>query len=488
MANPITNIYTANEKTNGQVLSAEDWNGLASAVETAHSTINSIISEGVSSNTPASNNVTITDVTEQGGDTTANVAVVSGIQDLGSPNVIQLTKKKKGVNTTIVSGNNVNIEPRESVGETKGGNISFKPGDDIEFCSHHRLAANQDEVSMKIIDGDDNPVKLQLNAAEMTLTTKDKTGSDANVFDINVNSGKNTKGYLKVRAQAIDLRCEENGGIALQPKGSDGDGHENKIKFEHDGGDGVEFGTFNSEKTSIYTDEYRFKDDGQVYAVTRGAVATQSYKEDGVTPKKVDYPTQSDDFKDIITSSTPHASWNSIVNAGKNAYKLSYFAVATGVYVVPLTAMPPASEPSDSMTFFGTFTPFQHQGFYEEDGIINKTVNVGDIYTDNTLASKIAALPYASSTGNERVHYLKSPSFWEDFFGYVAPVTLLPNPGQDPLYDAVQFYAQNQYLVFKVSDQYYCLVPSSEVVDMMVNVPKHGWLSLGDLKTMLSNA
>jgi hypothetical protein len=34
-------------------------------------------------------------------------------------------------------------------------------------------------------------------------------------MNITVNSAKNTRGYLKVRAQAIDLRCEDHGGIAL---------------------------------------------------------------------------------------------------------------------------------------------------------------------------------------------------------------------------------------------------------------------------------
>jgi hypothetical protein len=36
----------------------------------------------------------------------------------------------------------------------------------------------------------------------------------------------------------------------------------NKIKFEHGGGDGLEFGTFNTEKTSIFTNEYRFNKNG----------------------------------------------------------------------------------------------------------------------------------------------------------------------------------------------------------------------------------
>jgi len=199
------NLNHITNKTNGDQLTAVEWNSLAADVNEL----------GAGGGASASSVVSATDVTESGGDPTVNVAVASGVNAVGSPVVMQLTKKKKGVNTTLTSENNINIEPRESVESTKGGNISFKPGDDIEFCSHHRLSGNQDEVSVKIIDGDDNPVKLQVNAASMTLTTKDKTGDDSNVFDVNVNSGKNTKGYLKIRAQAIDLRCEDHGGIAL---------------------------------------------------------------------------------------------------------------------------------------------------------------------------------------------------------------------------------------------------------------------------------
>ena len=299
------NLNHATNKVTGNTLSAQEWNALAADV-------NELGAGGVSSGDASV--VTITDDTVT--DPSAGVSIATGVDQVGTAKVIELTKKKKGVNTTIVSGNNINLEPRESVDDTKGGNISFKPGDDIEFCSHHRLADNQDEVSIKVIDGDDIPVKLQLNAAEMTVTTKGKTGDDAAVFDVNVNSNKNTKGYLKVRAKAIDLRCEDNGGIALQPKGNDGSGHENKIKFEHDGGDGKEFGTFNTEKTSIFTDEYRFNESGKVYAVTRGALET-TYKVDndptsGV--KKIDYPTQADDFKDILDNSKS-CTWNDIIVA-----------------------------------------------------------------------------------------------------------------------------------------------------------------------------
>lgn len=202
--------------------------------------------------------------------------------------------------------------------------IQLKPGDDIMLYGDHRGEGKTDEVSIKVMDGtgnDDVPAKLQINMSEITLTTKDKTGDDANVLDINVNRAKNTKGYLKVRAQAIDLRCEENGGIALQPKGTDGQGHMNKIKFEHDGGDGKEFGTFNTEKTSIFTDEYRFNENGTVYAVTRGDLET-TYKTPGDPNsgiKKIDYPTQEDDFKDILDVKKS-CKWKDIVNV-TNTFK-----------------------------------------------------------------------------------------------------------------------------------------------------------------------
>ena len=288
------------EKQAGDSLSHVEWNALAADVNE--------LGAGGAGN--GGGNVTIADDTVT--DPSAGVSIVTGVNQVGTAKVFELTKKKKGVNTTIVSNNNINIEPRESVDTTKGGNISFKPGDDIEFCSHHRLAENQDEVSIKVIDGDDIPVKLQLNAAEMTLTTKDKTGTDANVFDINVNSGKNTKGYLKVRAQAIDLRCEDHGGIALQPKGNDGQGHMNKIKFEHGGGDGLEFGTFNTEHTSLFTGDYRFNKAGVIRLATRTTVASdKADANDSTTTYK--YVKAADDFYDNIDANDPTCTWEDIV-------------------------------------------------------------------------------------------------------------------------------------------------------------------------------
>lgn len=224
---------------------------------------------------------------------------------------LQTTAEDQYVDGSKTKGGKINIEPISD--------LQIKPGDDISLCSHHR--EDPTEVSMKVLDGNDNPVKLQLNAANIVLTTKDKNktktkdenGDDTStalyddpaVMNITVNSAKNTRGYLKVRAQAIDLRCEDNGGIAIQPKGDDGDGHENKIKFEHGGGDGLEFGTFNTEKSSLYTKEYRFNKDGKILLATRTPVARVT---DGTDPKydssdattHYTYTKQTDDFYDVI--------------------------------------------------------------------------------------------------------------------------------------------------------------------------------------------
>ena len=218
-------------------------------------------------------------------------------QVIDSSGVISVSAKG---NVTLGSNKNVNIEPKwdeNTTGYTGNyGDVAIKSGDDIQFCSHHREPKKRDKIVVKNIDGSDNPVKMQLVAGEIELAVgtksnpktatrkKDKTtGADlsnaalfkadeAKVLDVKVLTGnvleegtaneRDERGYLKVRAQAIDLRCEKHGGIAIQPKGYDSDGHMNKIKFEHGGGDGLEFGTFNTEKTSIFTNEYRFKKDG----------------------------------------------------------------------------------------------------------------------------------------------------------------------------------------------------------------------------------
>lgn len=379
------NLNHATNKETGSELSAAEWNALASDV-------NELGAGGGGASNVTISNDTVTDPS-------AGVSIATGVSQVGTAKVIELTKKKNGVNTTIVSGNNINLEPRESVDSTKGGNISFKPGDDIEFCSHHRLTDNQDEVSVKVIDGDDNPVKLQVNAASMTLTTKDKTGNDANVFDINVNSGKNTKGYLKVRAQAIDLRCEDHGGIALQPKGTDNQSHMNKIKFEHGGGDGLEFGTFNAEKTSIFTDEYRFNREGVWKMATRTKQVSDKYDNvDETTHYK--YVKTADDFYDNIDVTDEQCTTKDIIktsyamNGGKNRHVKITNSGNLEIATNPIYTVVIEETPADVSNVINIDTIQKTSGEFE-------TVTDGDVFNDGDFNS----LPVASTVYTNGTQY-----------------------------------------------------------------------------------
>ena len=293
----------------------------------------------------------------------ANNGGGSGGEPIDTTGVITVSSKG---NTTLGSTKNVNIEPAWNTNAAQNyqgneGDIALKPGDDIQFASHHRAPNKRDKVVLKAIDGADNPVKFEINAGEVSLTTKGKnltkkkdktTGADTtdtmfktddakvldvkiltgNTLDANTDNERDERGYLKVRAQAIDLRCEKHGGIALQPKGYDPDGNMNKIKFEHGGGDGLEFGTFNTEKSSLYTDEYRFKKDGIWKMATRETEANTKPVYDDNTPvgkqstAALKYVKQSDDFYDIIDNNDETATTKSIIktahalNDGKNRH------------------------------------------------------------------------------------------------------------------------------------------------------------------------
>lgn len=268
-------------KNTGDVLQASEWNAVVSKTDEIVDAINN----STTNNSGSSNN-------NSGSTDTTGVVTVNA----------------KG-NTTISATKHINIEPAYVQGGGDGtyGDVQIKPGDDITLESHHRAQSKRDEITVKTSNGQDGsakaPVKLQVIAADMTLSSKGKVGNDSNVMNVNVTTGSG-KGYLKVRAQAIDLRCEEHGGIALQPKGTDSDGNMNKIKFEHGGGDGLEFGTFNAEKTSIFTDEYRFNKDGIWKMATRTKeVSDKVDTEDRTTAYK--YVKQDDDFYDIITPYDP---------------------------------------------------------------------------------------------------------------------------------------------------------------------------------------
>lgn len=383
----ISPVYAANnQKENGDVLNASEWNSISSAVNTAQTKINDLIDNGTiagsGSSSASTGNVTI------GG--TSNDSHIY-LNDKGN-----LCIETTAANVPSGKKGKINIESKDD--------IQVKPGDDFTITSSHRPAENMDEVSVKIHDGEDHPVKLQLNAADIVLTTKDKNltmEKDANgaetatamyddpaVMNVTVNSAKNTRGYLKVRAQAIDLRSESHGGIALQPKGEDGSGNENKIKFEHGGGDGLEFGTFNTEKTSIYTDEYRFNKNGIWKMASRNTVVSDKYDgEDETTHFK--YEKQADDFYDVIDSEHASASTQNIIESA-NVY--GSCATPNHQYTCYRTQSDPASTPVATIS-----------SVYAKENVIYNNMQMS--------ANAVASLLKRISGGTDFSSYTRTTSF-----------------------------------------------------------------------------
>ena len=207
-------------------------------------------------------------------DTISNYPLTLGAQT-GSVNI-----NTKG-NVTLESfSKHVNVEAKQS--------IQLKPTNKIIFDTGRREVATGDNEGIIEVQNDD---------------TKDWAS-------------------VKIKSRNLDLRCNDHGGIALQIAGEDKTNFENKVKFESDritpigatkeycgeGGKGLEFGTFNNEHTSLYTGDYRFKGDAMVYGVTR-------YAPEPTSSGKIDYPTQPDDFKDVIDINTPKATWIDIISA-----------------------------------------------------------------------------------------------------------------------------------------------------------------------------
>ena len=246
------------------------------------------------------------------------------------------------VNAAVAGGEKLNLVAAQAVQIKPGIDENGKP-EAVQFdCEQH--GADATEFTFKVCNGAQpkatRVVGLKVNAAELTLDNQkcNTTEFDADSIDIKIRNDKWNSGevvgttgpvYLKMKARAMDFRCYDHGGIALQVAGTDSNGKENKIKFESDrtseigatpayckeGGKGLEFGTFNNEHASLYTGDYRFKGDADVYGVTRNTpVATST--------GKVDYPTQADDFKDVINASTPHATWNEIIDAADKCKNL----------------------------------------------------------------------------------------------------------------------------------------------------------------------
>lgn len=271
---------------------------------------------------------------------------VIGLGDNGKGN-LELSSVAAGLKKlNLVSADAIQIKPGRDGVKTDVQPIQFDCELGTSACTEYGF-----KICNGILPKPSRVVNLNLNTASLTLDRHKSYDQQTKVkdeaFDIKVCYNKWNHGImdesinsgpigLQVKARAIDLRCHDHGGIALQIAGQDGSNHENKIKFESDrttnigedatyasvGGKGLEFGTFNNLHTSLYTGDYRFKDDAYVYGVTRGPLETNTLT------GKIDYPTQYDDFKDIINT-THKATWKEIIDVAR-AYKDGTLSAGSG--------------------------------------------------------------------------------------------------------------------------------------------------------------
>lgn len=244
------------------------------------------------------------------------------------------TSRNMEINSARVGAEKLNLVAAQAI-QMKPGVDERGKAEPIQLDNERYGAADNKELKVKVCNGslpnDSRVVRLKLNTADLIIDTQNANTDEFDPSEIEVKFRNNTKDnpiYAKMRARAFDFRCMNHGGIALQIAGTDNAGKENKIKFESDrttepgasasycgeGGKGVEFGTFNNLHTSLYTGDYRFKGDATVYGVTRNAPAQTS-------TGKIDYPTQGDDFKDIVDTANG-ATWNEIISGAKKCRDL----------------------------------------------------------------------------------------------------------------------------------------------------------------------
>lgn len=249
--------------------------------------------------------------------TVRQIQTGDGLYDIEAPQLVKENEYEvSGIHVKTSSGSAI-VKFNENAERTEGGRIEFNSKGNIAIESltkHVNIEAKKN---------------IQLKPTEEILVDtgrrEEDSGDNEAVFKIK-NDDTKEWGSLKFKSRNIDLRCHNHGGIALQICGVDDNNKENKVKFESDrkvsanttanpatdytgeGGTGVEFGTFNNEHSSLFTKDYRFNKDGMVYAVTRQTPVSV----DG----KFDYPTQSDDFKDVIDNNLG-VSWETIVKTAK---------------------------------------------------------------------------------------------------------------------------------------------------------------------------
>ena len=258
--------------------------------------------------------------------TVRQIQTSDGLYDIEAPKLVEENSfKVAGLDVNTSAGSAI-IGFNKNAAGTEGGQIEFNSKGNLaveSLTKHVNIEAKKGiqlkpttniifDSSRRILNSKGNEVHLQFVFDDYDESTSGQYPGDDEAY-----------AELKVEARNIDLRCFDHGGIALQPCGTDGEGNENKIKFEssrqdpigsknptyaNEGGKGLEFGTFNTEHTSLFTADYRFNKSGIVYAVTRETPQ--------LVDGKYDYPTQDDDFKDVVDSNVS-TSWEHIVKAAK---------------------------------------------------------------------------------------------------------------------------------------------------------------------------
>lgn len=365
----MTKKFTYTQKNTGDSLTATEWNNLAQDVDAAVDAINNggvgggtdmssylymndkgnLCLETTAENTPSGKNGKLNieakdDLQLKPGDDFNLCAHHRGAGNTDQVLIKVLTETNDETeipaNIKINSGGNISLTNKDNVGaimveinpnytKTKqdydmvsdfaegtfvNGGIYTNAQITSGFSGQTFTGANNSDVLADVLGagvGKNRKIRVSNGDATYSCYTFTKVTNADNITNINI-EGSSSYGYLKVRAQAIDLRCEDHGGIALQPKGNDGDGHENKIKFEHGGGDGLEFGTFNTEHTSLFTGDYRFNKNGVIRLATRTTqVSDKADANDATTAYK--YVKAADDFYDNIDSNDPTCTWEDIV-------------------------------------------------------------------------------------------------------------------------------------------------------------------------------
>ena len=251
------------------------------------------------------------------------------------------------------AGTKINIE--------SGDNEAHKPMGKVQLDTNH-YADPDDKKKFKLAVICDKKGKVEgmnIEAAGIdfeTANADEANGWKKNQFRLRFkgDNGADTYADTNMHFRSLGLRARavggagNGGGIAVQIASCDSDYHENKFKIETDriapisngaangetyaqtyngeGGKGMEIFTMNSQHMSAWAGDYRFNADAKIYPSHRGALVTDP------TTGKVDFPTQSDDFKDLIASDG--ITWEEIYMAVKyikatagtalNAYKPFY--------------------------------------------------------------------------------------------------------------------------------------------------------------------